>query len=371
MITTLDRMFLLSYLRSYAIVWTSLIGLYVVLDLFTHLDDFVNRPGTFVASARVIIHFYGYRIPQLFDLMAEPITLMAAAFSVSWMQRNNELLPQLSAGIPTRRAIRPILLGAALTLSLTPLNQEFLIPEVADQLMTKPDDPEGTKAQVLTGAYDTATGTHLEGYVGFRRDRRVERLNVTFSENSPSGMLHIAAAEAVYVPKGDDPLTGGWLLIGIGPEDTQRLGSRPMPTNLTALGTGRYFLKVTDADFEAVCRGGTWYIYAPTTRLREMLLDPEPRRRGKMAVLFHTRITRPLVGGIMVILGLSVILWNPNRHVIISAGLCMGVAASLFLFVIACKYLGDQEVLTAPLAAWMPVLLFGPPALVAFDSVHT
>ena len=110
MITTLDRMFLVSYFRSYAIVWTSLIGLYVVLDLFTPLDDFMNKPGGFAASAEHIITYYGYRIPQLFDLMAEPITLMAAAFSVSWMQRNNELLPQLSAGIPTRRAIRPILL---------------------------------------------------------------------------------------------------------------------------------------------------------------------------------------------------------------------------------------------------------------------
>src|SRR4051812_30757441 len=195
-------MFLVSYFRSYGIVWTSLIGLYIVLDLFTHLDDFVNKAG----GTRHIILYYGFRIPQLFDLMAEPITLMAAAFSVSWMQRNNELLPQLSAGIPTRRAIRPILMGAALTLSLGPLNQEFLIPAVADKLMTQRDDPEGAKAQVLMGAFDTPTGTHLEGYAGFRKDRKVDRLNVTFPENSPSGMIHIAAAEGVYIPKGDGPL---------------------------------------------------------------------------------------------------------------------------------------------------------------------
>jgi lipopolysaccharide export system permease protein len=43
----------------------------------------------------------------------------------------------------------------------------------------------------------------------------------------------------------------------------------------------------------------------------------------------------------------------------------------LHLCVIACKYLGDQDVLPAPLAAWLPLILFGPPALVAFDSVHT
>ncbi|MBN9118454.1 MAG: LptF/LptG family permease [Planctomycetes bacterium] len=363
MITTLDRMFLVNYFRSYAIVWTSLIGLYIVLDLFTHLDDFVNKAG----GARHIIMYYGYRVPQLFDLMAEPITLMAAAFTVSWMQRNNELLPQLSAGIPTRRAIRPILMGVAVTLSLGPLNQEFLIPEVADQLMTARDDPDGAKAQLLMGAYDSPTGTHLEGLAGYRKDRKVDRLNVTFPENSPSGMVHMTAAEGVYVPPGDGPLTGGWMLTRTSPDSFDG----PLPTNLTALGTGRFFLKVTDADYEAVCRGGAWYVYAPTSKLRTMLADPEPRRRGKMAVLFHTRITRPLVGAIMVVLGVSVILFNPNRHVIISAGLCMSLSAALSLFVIACKYLGDQDVLPPPLAAWLPVMLFGPPAIVAFDSVHT
>ena len=40
MITTLDRMVLLSFFRSYAIVSTSLLSLYVVLDLFTNIDKF-------------------------------------------------------------------------------------------------------------------------------------------------------------------------------------------------------------------------------------------------------------------------------------------------------------------------------------------
>ena len=113
MITTLDRMFLLAYFRSYLIVWTSLISLFIVIDLFTHLDAFMNRPGGFVIIANYIARYYAYRVPQVFDLLAEPITLMAATFTVAWMQRNNELLPQLSAGIPTRRVIRPVLLGAA------------------------------------------------------------------------------------------------------------------------------------------------------------------------------------------------------------------------------------------------------------------
>ncbi|MBP3955872.1 LptF/LptG family permease [Gemmata sp. G18] len=367
MITAIDRMFLVTFFRSYAIVLVSLISLFVVIDLFTHLDDFVNKPGGFAASVRHITVYYGNRVPELFDLLGNFMTLIAGAFTVAWMQRNNELLPLLSAGVPTRRAVRPVLLGSALTLALAPLNQQFVIPEVADQLTMQRDDPDRAKAQVLMGAYD-ASGIHFEGFAGYKKDRRVDRMCVTFPENSPSGMLHLTAEEAVFIPKnGDDPLTGGWLLTRTAPESFEG----KLPTNLTVLGTSRFFIKVQDADYDTVCRGGAWYVYASTTDLREMLIDPEPRRRGKMAVLFHTRVTRPFVGMLMVVFGLSVILWNPNRHVIISSGLCLLISGGLFLFVIACKYLGDQDVLPAALAAWLPVIVFGPPALVAFDSVHT
>ena len=83
MITTLDRMVLVAFFRSYAIVWSSLISLFVVIDLFTHLDAYMNRPGGFIAIAHYILRYYAYRMPQVFDLLAEPISLMAATFTVA------------------------------------------------------------------------------------------------------------------------------------------------------------------------------------------------------------------------------------------------------------------------------------------------
>jgi lipopolysaccharide export system permease protein len=369
MITTLDRMALGAYFRSYLIVWTSLISLYVVIDLFTHLDSFVNRPGGFPAAAAFMIRFYAFRIPQVFDLLAEPISLMAAAFTVSWMQRNNELLPQLSAGVPTRRVVRPVLLGAALTVALAPLNTEFLIPEVADELMAQRDDPEGEKATILMGAYDSPSGVHLEGMRGFRKDRKIENFCATFPDSSPSGMLHLTAGEAFYIPPGGgDPLTGGWMLTSTMPE-TFRPGA--VPTNLTVLGPGRAFLKTETADYDTVSRGGTWYVFASTPRLKEMLTGAEPRRQVKLAVLYHTRVTRPLVGFLLVVVGVSVILWNPSRHVVLSAGLCLGIGLGYYVCWFGCKALGDGDFVPPPLAAWLPVMIYGPLALVSFDAVHT
>jgi lipopolysaccharide export system permease protein len=364
----LDRMVLLAYFRSYAIVWLSLISLYIVIDLFTHLDSFVNRPGGAVGIASYIIQYYGYRIPQVFDLLAEPIALLAATFTVAWMQRNNELLPQLSAGVPATRVIRPVIVGATIAILLAPLNTEFLIPAVADELMASRDDPEGAKAQILMGAYDSS-GVHLEGLAGYRRDRRVERLCATFPESSPNGMFHIIAAEAIYIPPGDGPHTGGWMLTGI--EAAHELEGRTLPKYLTIFGTGRGFLKTTNADFDTVARGQTWYIYASTTQLSEMLSGDEPRRQVKIAVLFHTRITRPVIGVLLVMLGVSVILWNPNRHIALSVALCLGIGVGYY----ACKFgfaaLGDGDYISPALAAWLPVLLYGPATLVSFDMIHT
>lgn len=366
MMTTLDRMFLLSFFRSYAIVWTSLISLYVVIDLFTNIDDFGKRGGGIQSVVEHIVAYYGHKVAQIFDLLAEAITLMAAMFSVAWLQRNNELLPQLSAGIPTRRVLRPILLGAAITLALGPLNKEFVIPRIAEELMKPRDDREGTRAMVLMGAYDP-TGVHIEGMAGFRKDRKIVAFYATFPENTPSGMFHLSAKEAEYIPPGPGPETGGWLLKDAEPESFDR----PLPPYLKMLDPGRFFLKTEETDFDAVSRGATWYIFASTPKLHELLGRPEPRRQSKIAVEFHRRITRPIIGGLLVVLGLSVILWNPNRHVILSTGFCMVICAVVFGLDLACKFLGNNDFVSPPLAAWLPVLVFGPVTIAAFDAIHT
>ena len=272
MITTLDRMLLLSFFRSYAIVCTTLLSLYVVLDLFTNIDAFGRAGGGIVAVTNHIIAYYSSQIVLIFDRMAESITLLAAMFTVSWMQRSNELLPQLSAGIPTRRVIRPVLLGAAITLSFGPLNQEFVIPGIADRLVAPRDDLEGAKAISLMGAYDPS-GVHIEGLAGFRNQRRVLRFYATFPEvlpngqPSPSGMVHIMAEEALYFSPGEGKYAGGWELTNTTPATFEG----PTPPNLTMIDPGHFFLKTVDTDFDAVSRGAGWYMFAPSDKLRELL----------------------------------------------------------------------------------------------------
>ena len=84
-----------------------------------------------------------------------------------------------------------------------------------------------------------------------------------------------------------------------------------------------------------------------------------------------TGITRPVVGILLVMLGVSVILWNPNRHVALSAALCLGIGVGYYACVLGCKTLGDGDYLSPALAAWLPVMIYGPAAVVSFDMIHT
>jgi lipopolysaccharide export system permease protein len=140
---------------------------------------------------------------------------------------------------------------------------------------------------------------------------------------------------------------------------------------LEVLDSGKYFLHTKDVDFEAVTRNRTWFVFASTHRLLSELDRPDSTRLASMAVLFHMRLTRPILGLLLVFMGLSVILRDQNRNVFISTGLCLAMCAIFFGALFVCKHLGDNEYLAPALAAWLPVLLFGPLAFVLFDAIHT
>ena len=83
------------------------------------------------------------------------------------------------------------------------------------------------------------------------------------------------------------------------------------------------------------------------------------------------RLTRPILGMVLVLLGLSVILRDQNSNIFVSAAMCLGIVRLFFISCFACQALGNYEYLSPALAAWLPVLVFGPLSLVMFDAIHT
>src|SRR3954453_1579694 len=154
MLGLFDRQMIYGYVKSYVVCLVSLMGLFIVVDLFTNLDDFTHQNRGLDEGMRYIWLYYANMTPRIFDRLCEAIVLLAAMFTVAMMQRNNEQLPLLAAGVSTQRIVAPVVCCACFMMTLTILNQELIIPRIRDNLSQDRNDPGGEKEVPIRGAYE-------------------------------------------------------------------------------------------------------------------------------------------------------------------------------------------------------------------------
>jgi lipopolysaccharide export system permease protein len=368
----LDRLMVFSYVKSYVICLISLLGLYIIVDLFMNVSDFAHANDGLGKFLMHIGKYYAARSTTIFDRLSEMIVLLAAMFTIAWVQRNNELLPQLSAGTSTHRVVRPVLLSACAMLLLATLNQELLIPQLGAALTMQREDPNGERDLIVRSGYEP-NGICIWGSVANRKEQVVREFQVNIKPPISEGnIVNLNAKEARYVPPTPDhkPRTGGWLLTGA--KAKPELENWKRTDVLEVINDTKFFLYTEEVDFDVVTRDQRkWFYLASTYRIFQELCKPDTDRLAPMAVLFHVRLTRPILGMILVFLGLSVILRDQNRNVFVNAGQCLVLSATFFAVGFACQQLGDKDFVPPALAAWLPVMIFGPMSFVMFDAIHT
>ena len=105
----LDRYVLGHFAWSYAAALGLLVGLFVVLDMATNLDDMLEpwadgRP----APPAILFRYYVLQLPFHYLQVAPFVTLLAGMFTVNRLLRKNEVVPVLSSGIPVHRLMLPV-----------------------------------------------------------------------------------------------------------------------------------------------------------------------------------------------------------------------------------------------------------------------
>ncbi|HEU5115034.1 MAG TPA: LptF/LptG family permease, partial [Isosphaeraceae bacterium] len=175
----LDRQRCGDFFKAYLICFGSLVGLYIVIDAFSNVDEFYKVEEKTLAVFRLMGHYYLVRIPMMYDRLCGVITMMAAIFTATWVQRNNELLAMLAAGVSTYRVIVPIVLCAALVSLIGVANQELLIPIVSEEVQKTPDD-DGKRGLKIFSKRDVNQSV-IGGNMAFRDLQVVEPFNAVFS----------------------------------------------------------------------------------------------------------------------------------------------------------------------------------------------
>src|SRR4051812_48280595 len=285
----LDRQRYWAFFKAYVVCFIALVGLYIVIDAFSNLDEFAERADGAVELFQVMTRFYLVHMSQFYDRLCGVIGMMAAIFTVTWMQKNNELLAMLAAGISTQRIIRPVWISALLVSGLAVVNQELIMPPLGEELQKSHDD-DGLRKVLVYGRYD-AQGILIHGREADRNAKTVLAFNATLPVGIFGTICDVEARQGRYIPETDlaSPLRGGWLLRGARlhpPVDDALLKESGVLTRLdsakgfppsvgarTAFAGETYFLR-SDLKFESVTRNRQWYSYSPTIDLLRGLNDP-------------------------------------------------------------------------------------------------
>jgi lipopolysaccharide export LptBFGC system permease protein LptF len=210
----LDRQCYWSFIKAYVICYVSLVGLFIVIDAFSNYDEFAKRADGLVEICQAMGRYYLVHQSLFFDYLCGVIGMMAAVFTVTWMQRNNEQLAMLAAGISTHRAIRPVLFSSVIVSFFAIGNQEVIMPRYAEELARTHDD-DGQRSVHVTGRYDSR-GIMIHGVDADRAAKTLFPFHATIPVGVFGSLREITGQQATYIPPDDPdaPLKGGWLVRG-------------------------------------------------------------------------------------------------------------------------------------------------------------
>ena len=387
----LDRQRYWSFLKAYFICFTALVGLYVVIDAFSNIDEFAQNKemNVFAKMGR----YYLIHMSEFYDRLCGIITMMAAIFTVTWVQRDNELLAMLAAGIGTKRVIRPVIVSAVLVNCLSVANQELILPVIGEELQLRPADSP-TKTMPVTGREDER-GNRIGGREAYRMQRTVMRFTVDFPRELFGSVASAEARQGLYIPVGDKstPLSGGWLLRGvhlkigrdvkvdpsilvkISPEQLERFPpavGQNIPTEQALLAGEAYFFR-TNVTFTAVTRNRSqWYRFATTPELISAVQDPICRPEwADIRIFIHQRLLRPFLSMALLFVSLPLVLGGDGRNMFINLGLSLGTSAAFYAGIFFCGYLAGNNEITPEMSAWGPLFVFASVAVARWDKIRT
>lgn len=378
MLRIIDRYLLWQFVQIFLICYVSLTGLFVVIDAFQNLDDFSRVAKEMNQSfAHVMLEYYGYKSIYFFEVISGVLPLVAAMFTITWIERYNEMTALMAAGVSRLRVLRPVIVAAVIVCLLAAANREVVLPQIREKLASDAKNLGSNRAQEVASRQDTQTGIRIDAEEAITATQTLSGISLILPSNlSRYGKL-IYAEQAIYQPaEGTKP--SGYLLSGV--KTPKHLSERTslvqddrpvivMPCDAGWLKPDEVFL-VSNVDFERLLAGTAWRQHASTLELIDELQSPSVDLGNDLRVEVHSRLVKPLLDCTLLFLGLPLVVTRGNRNLYLAVGLAALVVAAYFAVTIGCQSLGNSGWIRPTLAAWLPLIIFCPIAVYLADSLR-
>ena len=374
----LDRYLLRQFIQIFLICFLSLMGLYAVIDLFSHLDSFTEYGEKHGSLLTIVAEYYGYRALGFFDRTSAILAMLSAMFTITWLKRHEELTAMLAAGISKFRVVKPLIIAAVAVSLLSVANREFVIPQIRSHLARDINDLNGQESGELEAQFDGKTSILIGGQQTVANEKRIVKPTLVMpKELAQYGKQYLA--ESGFYLQADSNHPSGYLLDGVSQprklykQRSLEFEGKPTvitPRDATWLEKDQVFI-VSQMRFEILASGTAWRNFASTGELISELGNPTIELGPDVQVAVHSRVLKPMMDGTLLMLGIPLMFTRGNRNIFLSFGLCVLVATGFSLVTLAGQSLGGLNLLRPTLAAWLPILVFLPIATAMSGTLRT
>ena len=351
MMPLLKRYVLGKFVYSYLLSAAGLIGIFLVIDFFERVDEFVSR--AYIDTPYTdLLFYYIYKVPNIAFYMAPQAVMLATVITLATLARDNEIVAMKACGISITGITLPII-GSALVIALLILaSSEYLTP-ITNKKMNhiffakvrqKPTYGKIQREKIWLVAKDGAMW-NIDQFDP--ENGRMSKVSIFYKFGSRSIQKRIDVKEVVWTGK-------DWEFI-----DGFVRTFRPRGLDTTVYFDKKVFpVAETPDDFKKM------KIFSDELSLREMNdkieeLAAEGKDTVKSRVELHQRISYPLISIVLALLAIPLSL-RSSRHggvlFCVGVNLAMGFVFS-FLYAMGIS-LGFGGVFSPILAAWGPFVFF-------------
>ncbi len=366
----LDRYVASHFFRSYLLAMLLMTGLFMVIDMASNLDDYLEtwEDGS-SAPTSVLAMYYGLNLPYLFLQVAPFITLLAGMFTVAKLLKAREVTAVLGAGISARRMLLPVFLaGLLLAVGMFFLREAVGLGVARDRdaardvLVEHRFEEHYEDVAVIE---DAGSLVFLNEFIPRPVDGsppRVERLTAirrTLGQEGAGRYVRIDAERAVWNGAGWD-LEGG-VRATIDPDGDGASSDEALDTL-----EGYAFTPDLALTYRRAKEAPLELTFSEVREL--MARDPDD---NSYQTLWHYHLTFPLANLLLLLVGIP-LMFNYERgrstdRIALGGLLCVFYYSADFVF----RTLGVKGQLSPLLSAWIPVLVFGSLGIMLYDSLRS
>ena len=326
-------------------------GVYIIFDFFQVLGDIVRNQ----ISARVVVDYYRYLLPQVIYLMLPLSILVATLVNFGLLTKTNQVIAIKSVGVSLYRLSVPVLSLTALLSAGMFLFADRVLPETNQRQNGFRNQIKGKPAQTLyrpDRQWIFGSSNRIYNYTFFDPDQNVFA-NLSVFEFDPVTFRmtrRMFAARAVW-----EASIHGWILENGWARDID--GDRVTKYTPFRVET---FKELTEEPsyFKKEVKPSE---QMSAFELRQYIADL--RQSGfdvvRLSVQFYRKFSFPLIAFVVTLIGIPFSFTMGAKGALTGVALSIGIAIVYWSTSSLLEAMGNLSQLPPAMAAWSPDILFG------------